>query len=66
MNELTENEIRMQEEIDGLRAEVQSLKTEIQSLKDFVKALYAMINDDDEEYDASDYLGGVEVGRFNT
>lgn len=59
MSEPTENEIRMQKEIDDLKAEVQSLK-------EFVKGLYAMINDDDEEYDASDYLGGAEVGRFNT
>lgn len=59
MTEPTENEIRMQKEIDDL-------KSEVQSLKEFVKALYAMINEDDEEYDASDYLGGAEVGRFNT
>lgn len=58
MTELTENELILKKEIDDLKAEVKSLK-------EFVRALYAMINDDDEEY-SSDYAGGAEVGRFNT
>lgn len=56
MSEPTENEIRMQKEIDELRAEVKGLK-------EFVQALYNMISDDDEY---EDYAGGIEVGRFNT
>lgn len=54
-----DKEMQMQMEIDALKAEVKGLK-------EFVKALYSMITDEDEEYDASDYPGGVEVGRFNT
>jgi hypothetical protein len=56
-----EKEIEMQMEIDALKAEVKGLK-------DFVRVLYSMITDDDgeEEYDAADFEGGIEVGRFNT
>ena len=59
MNDPTENELRLQKEID-------SLKSEVRTLKEFVRGLFNMINDDSEEYDAGDYPGGAEVGRFNT
>jgi len=37
----------------------------MKELKEFVKALYGMIADEDEEYAGSDE-GGIEVGRYNT
>jgi hypothetical protein len=49
---------------EDLQKEIKNLKTEIKDLKDFVKVLYSMIMDDDEEYVGSD-SGGIEVGRFN-
>lgn len=57
MSDLTENEMRMQTEINALKAE-------IKGLKEFVRALYTMIADDDDGYE--EYTGGVEIGRFNT
>lgn len=49
-----------------LRHEIDALKTEVSGLKEFVKMLYNMMTDEEEEYDASNYAGGAEVGRFNT
>lgn len=51
---------------EELQKEIDELRTEIKTLKDFVKALYAMINEEEEYEPSSDYKGGVEVGRFNT
>lgn len=53
------------EDIESLRAEIKALKTEVNSLKEFVKAMYCMLNEE-EEYEAGDFTGGAEMGRFNT
>ena len=53
-------------EIENLQMQIDALKNEVKGLKEFVRSLYTMITSEDEEYDASDYLGGAEVGRFNT
>lgn len=50
---------------ENLRKEIKELRTEVRDLKEFVKALYNMIMEDDDEYVGSD-AGGIEVGRFNT
>ncbi|MCK9322407.1 MAG: hypothetical protein RBR05_00665 [Candidatus Methanomethylophilaceae archaeon] len=53
-------------DVESLKAEVKALRTEVKDLKDFIKAMYSMISED-EEYDApGEFVGGVEVGRFNT
>ncbi|MFA5452278.1 MAG: hypothetical protein WC248_01730 [Candidatus Methanomethylophilaceae archaeon] len=49
-----------------LKLEVDALKAEVKGLKEFVKMLYSMLTEEEEEYDASDFQGGIEVGRFNT
>ena len=46
-----------------LQQQIDALKAEVKSLKEFVRALYNMIVEDEEE---DDYLGGAEVGRYNT
>lgn len=48
-----------------LRLEVDALRAEVKELKEFVRTLYSMMVDEDE-YDASDFQGGIEIGRFNT
>ncbi len=55
MNDPTNKEMQLQ---------IDALKAEVKTLKEFVRALYNMIADDDDEYD--DYSGGAEVGRYNT
>lgn len=50
---------------EDLEKEIKDLRTEVRDLRDFVKALYSMIVEDDEEYVGTD-PGGIEVGRFNT
>lgn len=55
-----ENDIKL------LRDEIKSLKAEVEDLKEFVKAMYCMIADDDEDYDEGEFIGGPEMGRFNT
>ena len=55
MNDPTPKEMQMQ---------IDALKAEVKTLKEFVRALYHMITEDDEDYD--DYSGGAEVGRYNT
>ena len=47
-----------------LQQQIDALKAEVKTLKEFVRALYNMIAEDDDDYD--DYAGGAEVGRFNT
>ena len=56
MNDPTPKEMQMQ---------IEALKAEVKTLKEFVRALYNMIAEDDDDYDG-DYPGGAEVGRFNT
>lgn len=53
-------------DINEMQLQIDALKAEVKELKDFVRVLYAMVTQDDEEYDAVDYTGGVETGRFNT
>lgn len=54
-------------ELRDLRQEVTMLRGEVKDLRDFVKAMYAMLNEDGEEYDAPpDFVGGMEFGRTNT
>lgn len=48
-----------------LKLEVDALRAEIRELKEFVRTLYSMMVEE-EEYDASDFQGGIEIGRFNT
>ena len=55
MNDPTPKEMQLQ---------IDALKAEVKTLKEFVRALYKMITDDDDDYD--DYSGGAEVGRYNT
>ena len=55
MNDPTSKEMQMQ---------IDALKAEVKTLKEFVRALYNMITEDDDDYE--DYPGGAEVGRFNT
>lgn len=52
--------------VEELQGQINQLKSEVKALKDFVRALYAMINEDEDGDYQSDYVGGVEVGRFNT
>ena len=56
MNDPTPKEMQMQ---------IDALKAEVKTLKEFVRALYNMITEDDDDYEG-DYSGGAEVGRFNT
>ena len=56
MNDPTPKEMQLQ---------IDALKAEVKTLKEFVRALYNMIAEDDDDYDDS-YSGGAEVGRFNT
>jgi len=51
---------------EELQKEIDDLKQEVKGLKDFVKALYAMMNEEEEYQPSTDYKGGAEVGRFNT
>ena len=48
-----------------LQQQIDALKAEVKTLKEFVRALYNMIAEDDDDYDEG-YSGGAEVGRFNT
>ena len=48
-----------------MQMQIEALKAEVKTLKEFVRALYNMIAEDDDDYDG-DYPGGAEVGRFNT
>ncbi|MBQ6547583.1 MAG: hypothetical protein IJL79_01405 [Candidatus Methanomethylophilaceae archaeon] len=57
MNDPTPKEMQLQ---------IDALKAEVKTLKEFVRALYSMIADDDDDYDDGGYPGGAEVGRFNT
>ncbi len=50
---------------DDLQRQIDSLKKEVDGLKEFVRALYNMILDDDEDTD-EEYVGGIEFGRYNT
>jgi len=54
------------QDIENLKAEVKALRTEVKDLKEFIRAMYSMISEEDEGYDAGDFLGGAEVGRYNT
>ena len=58
---MTEPEER---ELKDLRMEVKNLKSE--ELREFIKALYAMLNEDEEYQSSDDFLGGIEYGRTNT
>ena len=55
------------EELESLRMEVRSLRTEVKTLREFVGVLYAMMNEEDGDYEADDgFRGGMEFGRTNT
>ena len=51
--------------VKELQMQIDALKAEVKTLKEFVRALYNMITEDDDDYD-EDYSGGAEVGRYNT
>lgn len=55
------------EEITLLKEEVKALKTEVAGLKEFIRAMYSMMNEDDE-YDDTPYelYGSPGMGRYNT
>lgn len=56
-------------ELESLRLEVRTLRGEVKTLREFVSALYAMINEEEEEddYEADgSFRGGMEFGRLNT
>ncbi|MCQ2056014.1 MAG: hypothetical protein MJY64_00865 [archaeon] len=52
-------------DMNEMQLQIDALKAEVKELKDFVRVLYAMVTQDDD-YDADDYAGGIETGRFNT
>ncbi len=55
------------EEIESLRSEVKSLRAEVKELKEFIKTMYSMLSEEEEEecfY--SDFPSGPELGRYNT
>ena len=56
MNDPTPKDMQMQ---------IDALKAEVKTLKEFVRALYNMITEDDDDYE-EEYAGGAEVGRYNT
>jgi len=47
-----------------LQQQIDALKAEVKTLKEFVRALYNMITEDDDDYE--DYPGSAEVGNYNT
>ena len=49
---------------DDLQRQIDSLRQEVEGLKEFVRALYSMIIEDED--DDEDYVGGIEFGRYNT
>jgi len=53
------------DDITALKAEISALKTEIEGLKEFVKAMYSMMSDE-EDYESSELMGNVNMGRYNT
>lgn len=54
-------------ELESLRLEVKTLRGEVKTLREFVSALYAMINEEEDDYEADgSFRGGMEFGRLNT
>ena len=59
----TEQELQ---QMQALRDEIATLRSEIDSLRGFVKALYSMM-DEDEQYDGPEgMVGGVDFRGINT
>ena len=60
---MTEQELQ---QMQALRDEIATLRSEIDSLRGFVKALYSMM-DEDEQYDSPEgMVGGVDFRGINT
>ena len=60
---MTEQELQ---QMQALRDEIATLRSEIDSLRGFVKALYSMM-DKDEQYDGPEgMVGGVDFRGINT
>ena len=60
---MTEQELQ---QMQALRDEIATLRSEIDSLRGFVKALYSMM-DEDEQYDGpAGMVGGVDFRGINT
>ncbi|MDY0293157.1 MAG: hypothetical protein RBQ77_01095 [Candidatus Methanomethylophilaceae archaeon] len=54
-------------DIGDLQTEIKVLKSEVRELREFIKVLYSLVmEDEEEEYAPSGFSGGIEVGRFNT
>lgn len=54
------------EEIESLRSEVKALRAEVKDLKEFIKTMYSMLSEEEEECFYSDFPNGPELGRYNT
>ena len=60
---MTEQELQ---QMHALKDEIATLRSEIDSLRGFVKALYSMM-DEDEQYDGPEgMVGGVDFRGINT
>ena len=60
---MTEQELQ---QMQALKDEIATLRSEIDSLRGFVKALYSMM-DEDEQYDGTEgMVGGVDFRGINT
>ena len=60
---MTEQELQ---QMQALRDEIATLRSEIDSLRGFVKALYSMM-DEDEQYDGPEgMVGGMDFRGINT
>jgi hypothetical protein len=57
------NEIQ---DIESLRTEVKALRSEVRDLKEFIRAVYSLINEEEEDYLCGDSPGDAEIGRYNT
>lgn len=51
-----------QRELESLRTEVKALRGQVKELREFVRALYAMMNED-QEYEGSDFVAGADYGN---
>ena len=60
---MTEQELQ---QMQALRDEIATLRSEIDSLRGFVKALYSMMDEDEQYYGPEGMVGGVDFRGINT